>query len=107
MKNRLAAAILTLPLLQAASVNCTYLENPAAFLPASEQRWMGISRWTEHVDIAKGAVSARRLADSPEAPALVRKNLIDDYIFGRMERDGIQPSPLSGDEEFFRRGTSI
>ena len=103
MKNGLAAAVLTLPLLQAASVNCTYLENPAAFLPASEQRWKEISRWTERVDIAKRAGPALRLADSTEAPALLRKNLIDDYILGRMERDGIQPAPLSGDEEFLRR----
>ena len=32
-----------------------------------------------------------------------RKNFIDEYIFGRMERDGIQPAPLSSDLEFFRR----
>ena len=32
-----------------------------------------------------------------------RKNFIDEYIFGRMERDGIQPAPISSDEEFLRR----
>jgi hypothetical protein len=32
-----------------------------------------------------------------------RKNLIDEHIFGRMERDGIPHAPLSSDEEFFRR----
>ena len=38
------------------------------------------------------------------APAQTpRKNFIDEYIFGRMERDGIQPAPLSSDLEFFRR----
>ena len=32
-----------------------------------------------------------------------RKNFIDDYIFGRMERDGIQPAPAADDQEFVRR----
>ena len=41
----------------------------------------------------KGGVSPRR----------VRKNFIDDHIFGKMERDGIPSAPLSTDEEFFRR----
>ena len=38
------------------------------------------------------------------APArMPRKNFIDEYIFGRMERDGIRPAPLASDLEFFRR----
>jgi hypothetical protein len=32
-----------------------------------------------------------------------RKNLIDEHLFGRMERDGIPHAPLSSDEEFIRR----
>jgi len=32
-----------------------------------------------------------------------RKNLIDDHIFGRIERDKIPHAPLSSDEEFLRR----
>ena len=34
---------------------------------------------------------------------IVRKNLIDEHIFGRMERDGIPHARLSSDEEFIRR----
>lgn len=34
---------------------------------------------------------------------IVRKNLIDEQIFGRMERDRIPHAPLSTDEEFIRR----
>src|SRR5438132_7084909 len=34
---------------------------------------------------------------------IVRKNLIDEQIFGRMERDHIPHAPLSTDEEFIRR----
>ena len=40
---------------------------------------------------------------SGEASKVERKNLIDEYIFGKMERDGIPHAPLSSDEEFFRR----
>ncbi len=31
------------------------------------------------------------------------KNLIDQYIFGRMQKDGITPAPLATDAEFLRR----
>ena len=37
------------------------------------------------------------------ASAVARRNLIDDFIFSRMERDGIPHAPLSSDEEFLRR----
>ncbi|MBZ5575483.1 MAG: DUF1553 domain-containing protein [Acidobacteriia bacterium] len=30
-------------------------------------------------------------------------NFIDDFIFGRMAQDGVQPAPLSSDAEFLRR----
>jgi len=39
-------------------------------------------------------------APVPPAP---RRNLIDEHIFGRMERDGIPHAPLASDEEYFRR----
>jgi hypothetical protein len=39
---------------------------------------------------------------APAGP-IARKNLIDDYIFGRMEADRIPHAGLSSDEEFFRR----
>ena len=32
-----------------------------------------------------------------------RKNFIDEYVFGKMERDKIPHAPLAGDEEFIRR----
>jgi hypothetical protein len=39
------------------------------------------------------------------APALPvrRKNFIDEYIFGKMEQDGIAHAPICTDEEFIRR----
>lgn len=35
--------------------------------------------------------------------AVPRRNFIDEYVFSKMERDGIPHAPLSSDEEFFRR----
>jgi hypothetical protein len=35
--------------------------------------------------------------------AIVRKNLIDQAIFGRMERDHVPHAPVASDEEFVRR----
>ena len=32
-----------------------------------------------------------------------RKNLIDEYIFGKMEKDGVPHTPLCTDEEYLRR----
>src|SRR5207249_2013183 len=36
---------------------------------------------------------------------LPRKNFIDEFILGRIERDGIPRAGLSSDEEFLRRAT--
>jgi hypothetical protein len=45
-----------------------------------------------------------RPSDARQKPKPVpRKNLIDEFIFSRMEKDGIPHAGLSADEEFFRR----
>src|SRR5215470_13991622 len=41
-------------------------------------------------------------AAASSAP-IPRKNLVDEHIFGRIERDKVPHAPLSGDEEFLRR----
>ena len=44
------------------------------------------------------------LPDTAAAYATVpRKNFVDEYIFGRIERDKIPHSPVAGDAEFLRR----
>ncbi len=40
---------------------------------------------------------------STQTSAVARQNYIDDFIFGKMERDRIPHAPLSSDEEFLRR----
>ena len=60
--------------------------------------------WTEQVgnQVAYDSIPGGMRADVATSPT-PRKNFIDEYIFGRMERDGIKPAPLSSDFEFLRR----
>lgn len=41
--------------------------------------------------------------DSANSAPVPRKNFIDNFIFDKMERDGIPHAPLASDAEFFRR----
>lgn len=56
-----------------------------------------------------GARTDRLAAGLPRSAAasqrVPRRNFIDDYVFGKMERDGVPSAPLSTDAEFFRRVT--
>src|SRR5262245_41730008 len=103
MKNWLRAVFISFPILAVSSADCTYLEKPDEFLRAPEQYWQELSGWTEQVAARKDATAGFRRADTSEGAPLPRKNFIDEYIFGRMERDGIRPAPLSEDSEFVRR----
>jgi len=56
------------------------------------------------------AVEASRLtqalaaaADTASLEPLPRKNFVDEFVLGRMERDKIPHAPLANDEEFLRR----
>lgn len=54
----------------------------------------------------RAAELTERLRPSTEASTgarIARKNLVDQYIFDKLERDGVPHAPLSSDEEFFRR----
>jgi hypothetical protein len=53
-----------------------------------------------------GRLTERLTAGLPSAGAggaVARRNLIDNYIFGKMERDRIPHAPLASDREFLRR----
>src|SRR5437879_405856 len=56
--------------------------------------------------VEAGAVTERVTAGLP-APAagrrLVPRNFVDEYIFGKMERDRIPHAPIAPDQEFLRR----
>jgi hypothetical protein len=54
-----------------------------------------------------GAVTDRVTSHLPKPATatgkMPRKSFIDEYIFGKMERDGIPHAPLATDQEFIRR----
>jgi hypothetical protein len=58
----------------------------------------------EELDRLTSRVTGKAAGALP-SQAAVRKNFIDEFIFGKMERDRIPHAPLSSDEEFLRRIT--
>src|SRR5688572_3591121 len=85
------------------SGDCTFLNNPDEYLPPPSQRWRDLTNTTTRVNATlwQGHAADRQSASSSEKTP--RKNFIDEYIFGKMEQNGISPAPLSSDQEFFRR----
>ena len=56
------------------------------------------------------ALTEQLLKDLPvplheETEPIERRSFVDEFIFGRMERDGIPHAPLAADTEFLRRAT--
>lgn len=71
------------------------MDHPAVATP---DRREGASRLTEQVAGGQPAASAGRVP---------RRNFIDDFIFGRMERDGIPHAPLASDADFTSTSTTL
>jgi hypothetical protein len=46
---------------------------------------------------------ASSLPGAASSAPIPRKNFVDEFVFGKMERDKIPHAPLSSDEEFLRR----
>ena len=56
--------------------------------------------------VEAGAITDRLTAGLPAAAAgqkLAPRNLVDEFIFGKMQKDGIPHAPLATDQEFVRR----
>jgi Protein of unknown function (DUF1549)/Protein of unknown function (DUF1553) len=88
------------------AADCTFLRNPDQFLKSHELHRAEVSKWTESVRSRSRDGEVRVVMPAEGAPATTpRKNFIDDYIFGRMEKDGVKPAPMSSDFEFLRRVT--
>lgn len=56
-----------------------------------------------HEQAARLTAEVAGAASESQAAPVPRKNFIDDFIFSKMERDGIPHAPLATDEEFVRR----
>jgi len=96
-------AVLAVTALASSSINCSYLENPSEFEESPENQWRFVSDRTDQVRGGLVSAATRAAVSSELPPPVLRKNFIDEHIFGRMERDGIQPAPISDDQTFLRR----
>ncbi|WP_321475671.1 DUF1549 domain-containing protein [uncultured Paludibaculum sp.] len=81
--------------------NCSYIAAPDSVVSQATRVRREI--YEQALAFAK-AVPQRKTGRKPAAPSqFVRRNLIDQEIFQRLEAGGMLAAPLSGDEEFFRR----
>ncbi len=108
---RLALSLLAAMTCLAAGGNDSKPPKPAKPAPAdlSEMPASAHAPLFRAPDTGKAGSLTERLSEGLPRPAsqspVPRKNFIDDYIFGKMKRDGIAHAPLAGDQEFFRRVT--
>jgi hypothetical protein len=99
----LVVAVLALPAL-GQSGDCTF--NPRQSAPAPAVVYREITTRSERVVQARGeSLPAGRRRAVERAPMPASRNFIDDAIFGKMKRDGIQWTVPAGDEELLRRVT--
>src|SRR5262245_26161521 len=77
-------------------VNQDRLEEAHGRLYSTQDKAKEASRLTEAV------ASALPGTDASFAP-IPRKNFVDNFVFGKMEKDNIPHAPLAGDAEFLRR----
>ncbi len=82
--------------------NCSYLQEPEAIREAQMRHRRTISRTTEEFAQRQSVDATLHLTNPGEIP---RKNFVDDILFGRMQRDGVQSAPLCSDTEYLRRVT--
>ncbi|MBI4472612.1 MAG: DUF1549 domain-containing protein, partial [Acidobacteria bacterium] len=84
-----------------ASVNCTFLRSPEEFLYSPERDRLEISARSK--DLSEHLETFTRHTYPASADSIGARNLIDDYIFTRMEHAGIRSAPPISDIEFLRR----
>ncbi len=78
---------------------CTFRADPEQFLKTQSR-----VRQAVHDNVRKLAAARYSEADGlAEGAATVRRNFIDEEIFGKLEQAKIAPARLSSDEEFIRR----
>ncbi len=80
--------------------DCGYLQDPDSFKEAMAEHRELVSEATTSVAAALSTDSELATVPPQNIP---RKNFIDNILFDRMGKDGIQSAPLCTDEEFVRR----
>lgn len=79
--------------------NCTFRNDPDEFLLRQERTQREISARTMALGKLRGAAAVRTVSPGN----LPWRNLVDEEILGRLERERIGAAPLTTDEEFVRR----
>ncbi|MDZ4797827.1 MAG: DUF1553 domain-containing protein [Bryobacteraceae bacterium] len=79
---------------------CSFRANPSEFLQAQSRVRQEIFE-----NVRRFKSSGARSATVNNASAMVRKNFVDDEIFGQLETAGIPAADLTTDAEFVRRIT--
>jgi hypothetical protein len=83
--------------------NCSYATHPDDFL-AREAR--AVRAVQERLDWTRGKLGRQAGRAGLVAPgAIPRRNVVDEEIFQRLEKEKVLSAPLSGDEDFLRRVT--
>lgn len=81
--------------------DCAFLKNPEEFREAQARHRLAVARTTQAF-----TESVRPKTEALVAPQQIpRKNFIDQILFERMARDGVNSAPLCSDAEFIRRAT--
>jgi hypothetical protein len=79
--------------------DCAFLKAPENFRGVQARHRVAVSRTTEAIS---GNLAGAEV-NLVQAAAIPRKNVIDNILFDRMERDGVPSAPLTTDAEFLRR----
>jgi hypothetical protein len=72
-----------------------YPVSPGLFVANPDSYFEGLSKYTTEL--------GSRVARNPVTLQVTRNNFIDDYLFDKMEGDGVASSGLCTDDEFIRR----
>ena len=79
--------------------NCTFQRDPEEFLLKQERAFRSVNDRTMALGKLRGASGARTV----NAWDLPWRNMVDEEILGRLEKDRIPVAPLTTDDEFVRR----
>lgn len=101
MRTVLYLALVSSALAQTPPPQTPPAQNPDRFEKAHEGMMNQPDKGAQATRLTEGVTAAIPFKGSTQP--VIRKNLIDEYIFGRMEKNKIPHAPLASDEEFVRR----
>ncbi len=83
--------------------NCSFQRDPDSFLTQQARSRRDVFERAKSMNVNAAAAAADTGRFAVAATTIPRRNFIDDAIFDKLSRTGVQSAPLATDEEFFRR----